>query len=316
MPQDEPARTDSAPADQPDRATEGSKCRRKVAGTAGARGHGDAAPLPTLRRRATLRRSLSLLADFRFEQPDPDRFYGHLAEDTVALLSDIWADAGDTASPAGTLPGDTASDSAASLAGTRILDVGGGPGYFGRAFAAAGVDNYVTCEPDVGEMAAAGIRLASSVRGSGMDLPFADGVFDLTYSSNVAEHVSDPWRMADEMLRVTRPGGLMVYSYTCWLGPFGGHETGLWPHYIGGEFAARRYEKKHGHPPKNRWGESLFNVSCADGLRYARLRQSTQDAVPVATFPRYHPSWAWWMTRVPGLREVGVSNLVLVLRKL
>ena len=183
-----------------------------------------ASPLPTLRRRATLRRSLGLLTDFRFEQTDPDRFYGHLAEDTVGLLSDIWADAGDTP----------------SLKGTRILDVGGGPGYFGRAFAAAGVapGDYVTCEPDVGEMAAAGITLASSVRGSGLDLPFADDVFDLTYSSNVAEHVNDPWRMAAEMLRVTRPGGLMVYSYTCWLGPFGGHETGLWEHYVGGEFAA------------------------------------------------------------------------------
>lgn len=256
-------------------------------------------PLPTLRRRATLRRSLGLLADFRFEQSDPDRFYGHLAADTVGILSDIWADAGPTS----------------SLAGTRILDVGGGPGYFGRAFAAAGVDNYVTCEPDVGEMAAAGIRLASSVRGSGMDLPFADAVFDLTYSSNVAEHVNDPWRMADEMLRVTKPGGLVVYSYTCWLGPFGGHETGLWPHYIGGEFAARRYERKEGHPPKNRWGESLFDVSCADGLRYVDATQDSGDAEPVASFPRYHPSWAWWMTKVPGLREVGVSNLVLVLRK-
>lgn len=260
--------------------------------------------LPTLRRRATLRRSLGLLADFRFEQSDPDRFYGHLAADTVGILSDIWADAGPTTSAG-----------RASLAGTRILDVGGGPGYFGQAFAAAGVDNYVTCEPDVGEMAAAGIRLASSVRGSGMDLPFADDVFDLTYSSNVAEHVSDPWRMADEMLRVTKPGGLTVFSYTCWLGPFGGHETGLWQHYVGGEFAARRYEKTHGHPPKNRWGESLFNVSCADGLRYAETTQDSGDAEPVAAFPRYHPSWAWWMPKVPGLREVGVSNLVLVLRK-
>ncbi|WP_297004944.1 class I SAM-dependent methyltransferase [uncultured Corynebacterium sp.] len=268
--------------------------------------------LPTLRRRATLRRSLGLLTDFRFEQSDPDRFYSHLAADTVGLLSDIWVDAGSTTATTA-----TTADGRASLAGTRILDVGGGPGYFGRAFAAAGVaeGNYVTCEPDVGEMAAAGIRLASSVRGSGMDLPFADAAFDLTYSSNVAEHVSDPWRMADEMLRVTKPGGLTVLSYTCWLGPFGGHETGLWQHYVGGEFAARRYERKHGNPPKNRWGESLFDVSCADGLRYASAVRDRGDAEPVASFPRYHPWWAWWMVKVPGLREVGVSNLVTVLRR-
>ncbi|WP_291479235.1 class I SAM-dependent methyltransferase [Corynebacterium sp.] len=261
------------------------------------------AVLRPLRRRATLRRSLGLLADFRFEQTDPDRFYGRLAEDTVGLVADLvhGADGG-------------------TLAGRRILDVGGGPGYFGRAFSAAGVGagDYVTCEPDVGEMAAAGIRLRSSVRGSGMDLPFADDAFDVTYSSNVAEHVPDPWRMADEMLRVTRPGGLVIYSYTCWLGPFGGHETGLWEHYVGGEFAARRYERRHGHPPKNRWGESLFDVSCADGLRYSRdvaAGRRTVDADVLAAFPRYHPWWAWWAVRVPALREVAVSNLVLVLRK-
>ncbi|MGO2653927.1 MAG: SAM-dependent methyltransferase, partial [Corynebacterium casei] len=32
-------------------------------------------------------------------------------------------------------------------------------------------------------------------------------------------------------------------------------------------------------------------------------------------FPRYHPSWAWWIVRVPILREFLTSNLVLVLRK-
>ena len=116
------------------------------------------------------------------------------------------------------------------------------------------------------------------------------------------------------MLRVTKPGGVMIYSYTVWLGPFGGHETGLWQHYVGGEFAARRYEKKMGKPPKNRWGESLFNVSAAEGLEYAR-KVHGESAELVAAFPRYHPWWAWWMVRVPGLREFAVSNLVLVFQK-
>ena len=123
--------------------------------------------------------------------------------------------------------------------------------------------------------------------------------------------------MADEMLRVTKPGGVMIYSYTVWLGPFGGHETGLWQHYVGGEFAARRYEQKMGKPPKNRWGESLFNVSASDGLEYGRKVHARADdpAELVAAFPRYHPWWAWWMVRVPGLREFAVSNLVLVFQK-
>src|SRR5699024_7856181 len=117
---------------------------------------------------------------------------------------------------------------------------------------------------------AAGIDVAGSVRGSGMDLPFLDEIFDVVYSSNVAEHVDKPWRMGEEMLRVARPGGVVILSYTIWLGPFGGHETGLWEHYVGGHFARRRYEHKHGHPPKNVFGESLFNVSCAEGLTWGR----------------------------------------------
>ncbi|OFT33898.1 SAM-dependent methyltransferase [Corynebacterium sp. HMSC08A12] len=260
--------------------------------------------LSVFRRRATLRRSFGLLSDFKYEQTRPDIFYGHLAEDTVGLIRDIYA---------GVRGAGQGPDQSEPLRNTKILDVGGGPGYFGVAFDKAGAD-YYTCEPDVGEMAAAGIKLQTSVRGSGLDLPFLSDAFDITYSSNVAEHVPDPWRMADEMLRVTKPGGVMIYSYTVWLGPFGGHETGLWQHYVGGEFAARRYEKKMGKPPKNRWGESLFNVSAAEGLEYAR-KVHGESAELVAAFPRYHPWWAWWMVRVPGLREFAVSNLVLVFQK-
>ena len=62
------------------------------------------------------------------------------------------------------------------------------------------------------------------------------------------------------MLRVTRPGGLAILSYTVWLGPFGGHEMGL-THYLGGARAADRYTRKHGHRPKNDYGSSLFAVS-------------------------------------------------------
>lgn len=262
--------------------------------------------LSVFRRHATLRRSFGLLSDFKYEQTRPGIFYGHLAADTVGLIRDVYAG----------VRGLTASAAEEPLHGAKILDVGGGPGYFGVAFDKAGAD-YYTCEPDVGEMAAAGIKLQTSVRGSGLDLPFVSDAFDITYSSNVAEHVPDPWRMADEMLRVTKPGGVMIYSYTVWLGPFGGHETGLWQHYVGGEFAARRYEQKMGKPPKNRWGESLFNVSASEGLEYGRKVHARADdsAELVAAFPRYHPWWAWWMVRVPGLREFAVSNLVLVFQK-
>lgn len=244
-------------------------------------------------RRATLRRSVRLLSDFRYEQTDPDIFYGALARDSLELVEDLYAGA-----------------NGESLSGRIVLDVGGGPGYFAEAFRAAGA-RYVPVEPDPSEMHAAGLTVGDAIRGSGMALPIRDASVDICFSSNVAEHVPEPWTMAEEMLRVTRPGGLMILSYTLWWGPFGGHETGPW-HFLGGEYAARRYARKQGHEPKNRFGVSLFDIGAADGLRWAR---STSEGRLLAAFPRYHPRWAWWMVRLPWLRELLVSNLVLVMRK-
>jgi SAM-dependent methyltransferase len=242
-------------------------------------------------RRATLSRSVRLLSQFRFERSDPARFYTALAEDTAAMVGDLWL-----------------ATHRESGAGLVLLDVGGGPGYFATAFEDAGFV-YVGVEPDPAEMHSGPATggTATYVRASGMALPFADASVDICLSSNVAEHVPQPWRLGREMLRVTKPGGLAVLSYTVWLGPFGGHETGL-THYLGGARAAARYTRKHGHPPKNNYGSSLFAVSAVDGLQWAAATGSL-----IAAFPRYHPRWAWWMTNVPVLREFLVSNLVLVL---
>jgi SAM-dependent methyltransferase len=245
-------------------------------------------------RRATLSRSLRLLSDFRHEQSNPARFYGALATDTATMVSDLWH----------AMHGEPPTD-------RSLLDVGGGPGYFATAFADAGI-RYIGVEPDPCEMHATGRALPAAsgdfVRASGLALPFADDSVDICLSSNVAEHVPRPWQLGAEMLRVTRPGGMAVLSYTVWLGPFGGHEMGM-THYLGGARAAARYARKYGYPAKNNYGSSLFAVSAAAGLEWA-----ASTGVMVAAFPRYHPRWAWWTASVPLLRELLVSNLVLVLQ--
>ena len=237
--------------------------------------------------RADLRRSLHLFNEFRYEQPDPARFYTALAQDSAAQVGGY-----------------------ADLDGALLLDVGGGPGYFRDAFRAAGA-TYLALDSDVGELAGAGEIGAGTVIGSGMQLPFADDSVDVCYSSNVLEHVPEPWRMAEEMVRVTRPGGLAFISYTTWFGPWGGHETSPW-HFVGGRRARRRYAAKHGHEPKNKYGESLFAVTVAGGLRWARTQR---HAEVVHLLPRYNPWWSRWLLRVPVVREVVTWNLVLVLRK-
>ncbi|WP_229742287.1 class I SAM-dependent methyltransferase [Gordonia jinhuaensis] len=258
----------------------------------------EADPLARLRRRATWRRAAHLLAEFRYEQPDPARFYTALARDTADLLADLYGDVCDRDLNGG------------DLEGTIVLDVGGGPGYFADEFARRGA-HYYSVEPDPSEMHAAGLPQRSSVRGSGTALPFATDSVDICFSSNVAEHIAAPWRMGEEMLRVTRPGGLVVYSYTLWYGPFGGHEMGL-THYLGGARAARWYTRRHGHPPKNLYGTSLFALTATDGLRWARRAEAAGAGRLVAALPRYLPARLWPIMRIPLLREVLGSNLMLV----
>ena len=238
----------------------------------------------------TLARSVALFRAFLVEQSDPDRFYSVLAADSLAELR-RWRD------PAGRV----------------MVDVGGGPGYFADAFAAAGA-RYAGVEPDVGELTARDAAGPNAVRGSGLQLPFADGSVDIVFSSNVLEHVPDPELMADEMVRVAAPGGLVVLSWTPWLSPHGGHETGMW-HYLGGRRAADRYARRHGRRPKNDFGTSLFACSIGRMTRWRRAAEATGAVRTLEVVPRYHPSWARWVIDVPGLREVVAWNAVFVMEK-
>ncbi|MCY4726192.1 class I SAM-dependent methyltransferase [Nocardioides sp. STR2] len=228
---------------------------------------------------------MRLLLEFRHEQTDPGRFYGVLADDSVRMLA-----------------------SYTPLDGTTLLDVGGGPGYFADAFARAGATYFsIDVDSDLADESGRSRRVV----GTGAQLPFRDEAFDVVYSSNVLEHVSEPWTVAEEMLRVLRPGGMAFISYTVWFGPWGGHETAPW-HFLGGHRARRRYRRKFGTEPKNRFGETLFAVTVRDGMRWAD-GQHPMEVVDLTA--RYNPRWAHFLLRVPILREVLTWNLAIVIRK-
>src|SRR5689334_11219657 len=144
----------------------------------------------TVRRgwRADLGRSMRLFRAFGVEQTDPDRFYETLAEDSVGQLSEYVA-----------------------LDGALMLDVGGGPGYFGDAFRRAGATDF-DVGAVLGERRGRGGTAPRVGRGSGMALPVGNGTVDVFFSSRVLDQVPGPWLVAGEMVRRTRPGGTVFLS--------------------------------------------------------------------------------------------------------
>lgn len=234
-----------------------------------------------------LARSVRLVRMFRREQNDPARYYAFLAADTIRQVSEY-----------------------TELAGRVVLDVGGGPGWFTTEFRARGA-RACLIEPDAGELRGQGDLPSGAVRGDGCLLPVRDQAADVVFSSNVLEHVPDPMRMIDEMIRTTRPGGVVYLSFTNWYSPWGGHELSPW-HYLGAGFAERRYHRRYGRKSKHRVGDSLYRLHIGPVLRAVRSRA---DVEIVDARPRYYPRWCRPVVRVPGLREFATWNLLLILRR-
>ncbi|MFC8583814.1 class I SAM-dependent methyltransferase [Streptomyces sp. NPDC057217] len=233
----------------------------------------------------SFRRSLTLFRAFLREQDDPHTAYELLARDAADQI-----------------------ERHVRLDGRIVLDVGGGPGYFTREFRRRGAHGYLF-EPDLAGLASD--RRAGAVVADGYLLPLADGTADVCFSSNVLEHVRDPGTFLSELVRVTRPGGLIYVSFTNWLSPWGGHEWAPW-HYLGAERARARYERRTGRPAKHRLGENLFAIGVGPTLRRVRDRD---DVEIVSARSRYWPVLPGAVTRVPVLREFATWNLLLLLRR-
>jgi len=231
--------------------------------------------------------SVELFKAFRHEATDPETFYGLLANDTVSDISRF-----------------------CQVNEAIVLDVGGASGYVADAFRAAGA-RAVTAEYDVEQMNEHGRTIIDGIMADGCDLPIATGSVDVSYSSNVLEHVESYQRMLAEMVRVVCQGGVIYLTFTNWLSPWGGHETSPW-HYFGGEWSARRFERTTGAPAKNRFGVSLFRLDVRDVLGWC---ESCPEVEVLDSFPRYYPRWTKFLVKIPVLREFLTWNLVVVMRR-
>ena len=102
--------------------------------------------------------------------------------------------------------------------GLTLLDVGAGSGTISVALAKAVPDGQVTAvdvKADILPRARA-IASSASVRNiefeqaDGYKLPFPNDAFDVTHCHQVLAHLKEPWTVLAEMIRVTKPGGVVA----------------------------------------------------------------------------------------------------------
>ena len=126
--------------------------------------------------------------------------------------------AGDRARAAGRAPGEPGG-------GRRLLDAGCGTGYNLLALGGLGRATGVDLSPDA--IAFCRERGVRALRGSVLQLPFADACFDAVTSFDVLYHawVSDDRAAVAEMARVLRPGGVALVRVPALKALWGAHDV-------------------------------------------------------------------------------------------
>ncbi len=233
-----------------------------------------------------LARASRLWRLFRAEKTEPEPFYRALAAEAVSDL-----------------------DRRYGVAGAVILDVGCGPGWYAEALRKAGA-TVVGLDGDRETMLSPTVPLPGLLEGDAARLPFADGIFDGVFCSNLLEHASDTEGVIDELARVLKPGGWGYLSWTNWYSPWGGHDMTPYQ-FLGPDRGPKLYEKRHGPPRKNRYGEGLFAVHIGPTLKLVRART---DIAVERVEPRYWPQLRL-IVNIPGVREVLTWNCLIRFKK-
>lgn len=112
-------------------------------------------------------------------------------------------------------------DAAGVGAGTRVLDVGTGPGVVSAEAARRGAEvSAMDADPLMAETARRNVPGLDVTVAVLPDVPFADGTFDAVAGNFVINHVGDPGVAVKELRRILRPGGRL--ALTCWRMPGSG----------------------------------------------------------------------------------------------
>jgi SAM-dependent methyltransferase len=106
--------------------------------------------------------------------------------------------------------------------GQRVVDVGCGPGFYLGAAVRHGIPVRALTGIDLAPSNTVTVRANGFkvVNGDNLALGIRDGAADLTISSGVIHHTADPFRAFTELVRITRPGGLIYLNVYNKLHPY------------------------------------------------------------------------------------------------
>lgn len=170
--------------------------------------------------------------------------------------------------------------------GMRLLDCGCGPGSITQGLAKAvapgkafGID-LSEAQVEIARDAAArnGVKNIEFRVASVYDLPFTDGSFDAVFSHTMLEHLKQPEKAIEEMLRVLKPGGVL------------GARSGILSSAIASpahEYGTKGRDYLHSSMKKN-GGNPDFGITQSGLFRRARLLRVT------TTTGTFHMTGAEW----------------------
>jgi 2-polyprenyl-3-methyl-5-hydroxy-6-metoxy-1,4-benzoquinol methylase len=111
------------------------------------------------------------------------------------------------------------------ISNKKVLDAGCGTGWFSKAAADRGA---IVTSMDLGENLLSKVAMkcnSERIVGSILEIPFPDNFFDIVISSEVIEHVPDPFKAMHELYRVLKPGGNLILTtpnkiwyFAVWIG--------------------------------------------------------------------------------------------------
>jgi SAM-dependent methyltransferase len=170
-------------------------------------------------------------------------------------------------------------DAAGVAAGTRVLDVGTGPGTVAALAATRGA-TVVAVDPEPGmlELTAARVPAAELHRAALPVLPFVADSFDAVVANFVINHVGDPAAAVAELRRTARPGGRV--AVTVWPFPPATAQQ-LWGDIFDAAGAERPPRLPRVEPGKDfaRSQEGLSALLLAAGLTDVRCTTLTWDLI-------------------------------------